>query len=68
MTSIEALPTLPGRLGSPNLQLKDDPRADPRMLQAMAPLRLDVAPEPAPVDATSPGVAILEFCIEAEAG
>lgn len=68
MTSIEALPTLPGRLGSPNLQLKDDPRADPRMLQAMAPLGLDVAPEPAPVDATSPVDAILEFCTEAEAG
>jgi hypothetical protein len=67
MTSIEALPTLLGRLGSPNLQLKDDQRADPRMLQAMAPLRLDVAPEPAPVDATSPGAAILEFCTAAEA-
>lgn len=38
------------------------------MLQAMAPLRLDVAPEPAPVDATSPGDAILELCTVAEAG
>lgn len=68
MTSIETLPVLPGRLGSPDLQLKDDPRADPRMLQAMAPLGIDVAPEPAPVDATSPIDAILDFCSEMEVG
>ena len=68
MTSIESAPTLPGRLGSPDLQLRDDPRADPRMVQAMASLGLDVAPEPAPVDATSPIDAILDYATEAEAG
>ncbi len=57
-----------GRLGSPDLQLKDDPRADPRMLAAMAELSMDVAPEPCPVDANSPIDAILDYCVEAEAG
>jgi acetyl esterase len=68
MTSIDTLPTLPGRLGSPGLQLKDDPRADPRMLAAMAPLGLDVAPAAAPVDATSPIDEILEYSAGAEEG
>lgn len=29
-------PRLPGRLGHPGMALRDDPRADPRMLAAMA--------------------------------
>ena len=68
MTSIDAPPALPGRLGSPAMLLKDDPRADPRMVAAMAPLGLDGAPEPAPVDADSPIEALLEYCSEVEAG
>ena len=33
-------PVLPGRLGSPGMTLRDDPRADPRMIAAMEPLGL----------------------------
>ena len=48
--------------------MKDDPRADPRMVAAMAPFGLDVAPGPVPVDANSPIEALLEFCSVAEPG
>lgn len=61
-------PELPGRLGAPDLDLRDDPRADPRMLAAMAPIGLDVAPPPTPVTAQSPLADILESCMQAEAG
>ena len=65
---MEAPPALPGRLGSPEMLIKDDPRADPRMVAAMAPFGLDVAPGPVPVDANSPIEALLEFCSVAEPG
>lgn len=61
-------PNLPGRLGNPDLQLKDDPRADPRMLAAMAPFGIDVFPPAASVDADSAEDEIHEHCVEAEAG
>jgi len=61
-------PILPGRLGTPGMQLRDDPRADPRMVAAMAPLGMDGAPEPAPVDINSPLDALLEFGLAAEEG
>jgi acetyl esterase/lipase len=61
-------PLLPGRLGTPGLDLRDDPRADPRMLAAMAPIGLDVAPPPSPITAASPIADILEACTVAEAG
>jgi hypothetical protein len=51
MASFELLSTPPGRLGSPDLQLKHDPRADPRMLAELAPFGMDGAGEPPPVDA-----------------
>lgn len=63
-----ASPQLPGRLGRANMELKDDPRADPRMIAAMAPLGLDVTPPAAPVDASSSIKDILAYCKEAEAG
>lgn len=59
---------LPGRLGNPDMDIKDDPRADPRMIKAMGPLGLDVAPAMAPVDASSPLEDILAFCAESEVG
>jgi acetyl esterase len=62
------LPILPGRLGTPNMELRDDPRADPRMIAAMAALGLDVAGPPAPVDATAPLEQLRAFAAEAEAG
>ncbi len=61
-------PELPGRLGTPDLDLRNDPRADPRMLAAMAPIGLDLAPPPSPVTAASALSDILESCMEAEAG
>ncbi len=61
-------PILPGRLGDPDMLMKTDPRADPRMVAAMAPLGLDGAPEPAPVDINSPSDALLEYAMAAEEG
>ncbi|MFT4658223.1 MAG: acetyl esterase [Candidatus Aldehydirespiratoraceae bacterium] len=61
-------PTLPGRLGSPDMDIKDDPRADPRMIAAMAAVGIDVAPPPTPVTATTPIEDLLAYCIEAEVG
>jgi acetyl esterase/lipase len=59
---------LPGRLGSPDMMLKDDPRADPRMLAAMAPFGVDVQPAPAPVNGASPIDDVIEYCGTAEEG
>lgn len=61
-------PILPGKLGNPDMALRDDPRADPRMIAAMAPLGMDGPPEPAPVDVNSPIDALLEFGDAAEEG
>lgn len=66
--STNASPTLPGRLGSPDMTLRDDPRADPRMIAAMAPLGLADPPPPPPVDADSPLETLLEHAGETEAG
>ena len=63
-----AAPRLPGRLGDPELQLRDDPRADPRMITAMAAVGLDVAPPATPVTAASPLEEIIDHCALAEAG
>jgi acetyl esterase/lipase len=48
--------------------MKDDPRADPRMVAALAPFGLDVAPEPAGVDGSSSIEALLDYCAQAEPG
>jgi acetyl esterase len=61
-------PILPGRLGSPGMVLKDDPRADPRMIAAMVALGLGGAPEPMPVDADSSLDELLEYLAMAESG
>ncbi|MDH3681834.1 MAG: alpha/beta hydrolase [Acidimicrobiia bacterium] len=66
--SEQAAPNLPGRLGTPDMQLRDDPRADPRMIAAMAPFALDGMPPPSPVDSSSPDEAIYEHCAVTEAG
>jgi len=50
------------------MQIKTDPRADPRMVAAMAPLGLDVTPPPTPVTAESALDEIISHCTEAEAG
>ena len=61
-------PLLPGRLGSPDMDIRDDPRADPRMIAAMEPLGMDVAPPPTPVTASTPIEELLAYCDEAEVG
>jgi len=66
--AVESAPILPGRLGSPEMVLREDPRADPRMVAAMAPFGLAEAPEPAPVDADAPLDALLDYVAAAEAG
>ena len=59
-------PRLPGRLGTPGLALRDDPRADPRMIAAGEPFGLAEIPPPAPVGASSTLDELLAFCAEAE--
>ena len=61
-------PVLPGRLGSPEMSLRDDPRADPRMIAAMEPFGLGEPPAPAPVDSSSPIDDLLEYVVVAEEG
>src|SRR5919198_993356 len=61
-------PLLPGRLGDPARVLKTDPRADPRLLAALAPFALDVAPPPVPVTANSPLQDKLAYSAANEAG
>lgn len=61
-------PNLPGRLGTPDLELKDDPRADPRMVAAMAPFELDRFPPPVPVEESTPLEVRHEVATESEAG
>ncbi len=50
------------------MDLRDDPRADPRMIAALAPLGLDVAPPPMPVGTESSLDELLAFCAESEVG
>lgn len=59
---------LPGRLGDPTLELRSDPRSDPRMIAALAPFQLDQAGPPPPIDATAPRAAQLGFLDELEKG
>ncbi len=59
-------PHLPGQLGSPGMALRDDPRADPRMIAAMTPFELDAQAPPMPVTADSPIEAIHEHITATE--
>src|SRR5271169_2897560 len=61
-------PILPGGLSNPNNILKTDPRADPRMVAALAQFGIDIAPAPAPVTADSPLQDKLNYLKEAEIG
>ena len=66
--SPSAGPVAPGRLSDPHRVLKTDPRADPRMVMALAEFGLDEVPAPAPVSADSPLEEIFDFLAEAEKG
>jgi len=61
-------PNLPGRLGTPDMQLRDDPRADPRMVASMVPFAMDGMPEPSPVSTSSSDEEIHEHLIVMEEG
>jgi acetyl esterase len=61
-------PRLPGRLGDPTRTLRDDPRADPRMVAALAPFGLDGAQPPLPVTPTSAREELLTFAQASERG
>jgi acetyl esterase/lipase len=61
-------PFLPGRLADPKRVLKTDPRADPRMIAALATFGLDDAPPPAPVNADSTLKEKLDYIAEVEPG
>jgi acetyl esterase len=61
-------PILPGRLGNPDMALKDDPRADRRMIEAMVPFGLAEMAPPMPVHASDSLEALLEYCGAAEQG
>jgi len=61
-------PQLPGRLGRPDLTLRQDPRADPRMVAALAALGMADTLPPSPINAETSVEAILEFIAESEPG
>ncbi len=61
-------PNLPGRLGTPTMELQTDPRADPRMVAAMAPFEMDKMPPASPVDTSSTDEEIYQHCLAAEEG
>jgi len=64
---MSASPKQPGRLGDANLTLRDDPRADPRMISAMEQLGLLQA-APSPISSESSIEEIRAFCDMAEEG
>jgi acetyl esterase/lipase len=55
------------QLDSSPRDLRDDPRADPRMVAALAPFGLDRRPPPLPVSAASPREALLDYAAQTEA-
>ena len=66
--AVASTPILPGRLGDPTMSMKDDPRADPRMLAAMEPFGMAEIAPPSPVDGDSPIEALLDYIDAAEQG
>jgi acetyl esterase/lipase len=59
---------LPGRLGDPARTLREDSRADPRMVAALAPFGLDGEQPPPPVSPASTREELLAFAQGAEDG
>jgi acetyl esterase len=59
-------PILPGRLGRPDMTLREDPRADPRMIAALGPLGLVDRHDVVPVAADSPLADLLAYVDVAE--
>jgi len=61
-------PILPGRLGNPNMTLAEDPRADPRMIAALAPLGIGGPVEPFPLTVDHPLEDLHAYADEGEQG
>lgn len=59
---------LPGRLGDPTMELRTDPRADPRMVAAFAPFGLDTRAAELPISRQSPIDELLAIAATAERG
>ena len=66
--SERAAPILPGRLGNPDMTLADDPRADPRMIAALAPLGIGGPVEPFPLTVDHPLEDLHAYADEGEQG
>jgi len=62
----QSLPVLPGRLGDPTRVMKTDPRADPRLIAALAPFALADAPPDVPVRLDSSLQAKLDYLASTE--
>ena len=60
--------TLAGQIGTPGMVIRDDPRADPRMIAVMSAMGLDVAPPESPFNASAPLELLLQYCELSEAG
>lgn len=67
MATTSGIPSMPGRLGDPTVDLRSDPRADPRVIAALAPFGLDRAAPPPQVGRTSSREAQLSYLAEREA-
>jgi acetyl esterase len=67
-SDIEVDVTLPGRLGDPTMELRTDPRADPRMIAALAPFGLDARAAELPVTRQSPIEELLAVASATEQG
>ncbi len=61
-------PLLPGRLGTPEMSLGTDPRADPRMVAVLKAFGLADLPADSPVTSSTSLEDLLGFCNEAEPG
>ena len=57
-----------GRLGDPDVELRNDPRLHPRLRAALAAVGLDGHAAPPPMDRSAPPEAIAEFVGQAHAG
>jgi acetyl esterase len=60
--------TLAGQIGTPGMVIRDDPRADPRMIAVMSAMGMDGAPPESPFKANAELELLLQYCELSEAG
>lgn len=68
MSDKKMMPTLPGRLGNPDMDLSTDPRADPRMVAALAAFKMDKEAQAPPFKRGDDLDKIGDFFVEAGKG